>query len=143
MPDFDIHDDQKTDIGDREEVPVSPKTIEDDRHIPYCQVHFVRMASYTSTTNKTFYRCRVEGCREKSQRARRKYRIPSKPQCCPRCSDDEAGVEVACVVDCFYRFKVHFVCPNHCGFNIDIERPDIERQIRKYDREQLNKRYQG
>lgn len=100
---------------------------------PFCKVHFCKMESMRSFPTHTQYNCIVPGCKIKVAKMRPEYEIPSEPQSCPRCS--KRSKEVFCVVREMRTFNVRLECPNErCRFYIDVPRPDIDRQIKNWDR---------
>lgn len=124
-------------FDDDDEKPMAAEPFVDGKGMPYCKFHFTRMKSVKSYDTSTKYMCRVPGCKEQKYVGRTKHRVPDEPQECPNCSTETE--KVSCVVKEIRRFKVAFRCPNRCGFRLQIDRPDIELQIKKYEREQLAK----
>ena len=103
---------------------------------PICEVHFVRMLcqSTSALSGKQYYKCRVDGCHERATRARPRYRIPPEPHWCDQCA--KSGNAVACVVDRYEALTVELACPE-CGSPKSVDRPDIENQRRRLQREKL------
>lgn len=100
---------------------------------PCCERHVVLMQAYSSTDEKTYYRCPVPGCDEREKRVRVQVDIPSEPRACPQrtCRTPEGAPTsyLELVPKLSSLAQLHMACPA-CRFNLKIPRPQFAEQVK-------------
>jgi hypothetical protein len=99
---------------------------------PCCERHVVLMRAYSSTDEKTYYRCPVPGCDARETRVRVQVDIPSEPRACPqrtcRTPEGEPLAYLELVPQLSSLAQLHMACPV-CRFNLKIPRPQFAEQV--------------